>query len=126
MAVIRIAGRPGADALHVVVVAFLGQADLVLEAQNLLSVLAELAVHQVLAGQDFLDPFGEIVEHGRVVAQVRRLDEVDLRMTGRHHVGVMIDAFHQNAGEEEIGKNDDAAITQLGRVLQARLHERER
>src|SRR3546814_5673308 len=39
-------GLAGADALHVVVVALLCQADLRLEAEHLRAVLAELAVHQ--------------------------------------------------------------------------------
>ena len=46
--VIAVIGRgSGADPLHVVVMAFLGKPLLRFEAQDLLPVLAELAVHQV-------------------------------------------------------------------------------
>ncbi|MBT7700751.1 MAG: hypothetical protein HN700_10695, partial [Verrucomicrobia bacterium] len=51
--------RTGGVALDMVVVAFLAQADLVLEAQDLLAVFAHLAVHQVGAIENFLDPFGQ-------------------------------------------------------------------
>src|SRR5690606_28550797 len=46
---VMMARLAGADTLDVMVVALLSQADLRLEAQHLRSVLAELAVHQVLA-----------------------------------------------------------------------------
>src|SRR3546814_3883262 len=64
-------GLAGADALHVVVVALLRETDLGLEAEHLRAVLAELAVHQVLAVENLLHPLGEGVEHRRVVVQVR-------------------------------------------------------
>src|SRR5687767_4434863 len=44
--------RTPQNTLHVVVVAFLRQADLGFKAQDLLAVFAHLAVHQVLAGQN--------------------------------------------------------------------------
>ena len=50
----RLPVRPGADALHVMVVALLRQPDLCLKAQNLRAVLAHLAVHQVVALQNLL------------------------------------------------------------------------
>src|SRR3546814_17659066 len=59
-------GLAGADALHVVVVALLCQADLRLEAEHLRAVLAELAVHQVLAVEYLLHPLGEGVEHRQI------------------------------------------------------------
>ena len=64
VAVPVIAAVAAADALDMMVVAFLGQADLGLEADDVLPVLAQLAVHQVLSPvQDLLDPLGEGVEH---------------------------------------------------------------
>ena len=56
VAVIMILRRAGADAFHMVVVAFLLQTDLVLEAQDLLAVFAHLAVHVAGALQDLVDP----------------------------------------------------------------------
>ena len=55
----------GADALDMMVMALLRRPDLGLEAEDLLAVLAQLAVHLVLADQDLLHPLGEGVEHQR-------------------------------------------------------------
>ena len=52
----------GPDALDVVVVAFLRQADFGLEAQHLLAVLAHLAVHVAGALQDLGHPVDEGLE----------------------------------------------------------------
>ena len=125
MIVAVILGGPRADALDVMVMALLRQADLGLEAEDLLPVLAELAVHQVLAGQDLLDPLGEGVEHAGMVVEVGRLEELDLRMARRHAVGGVVDPLHQDPGEEEVGEDHDAPVAKLGGVLQARLHQRE-
>ena len=50
-----------ADTLHVMVMAFLGQADLDLEAKDLFAVFAIQAVHVVGAFQGFVDPVGESI-----------------------------------------------------------------
>src|SRR3954468_9158304 len=60
MIMIMIVGRLigiGAAAFDVMVVALLLAADFRLEAQHLFAVLAEAAIHVVLADQDLLDPF---------------------------------------------------------------------
>ena len=114
-----------ADPLDVVVVALLRQADLGLEAQHLLAVFAELAVHQVLAVQNFVHAVDEGLEHQRMVVEIGRLDEFDVGMARRDRVGGVVDALHQNAGEEEIREDDDAAEAELRRLLQRRLDERE-
>ena len=57
----------GAGALDVVVVAFLGQADFRLEAEDLGAVLAKRTVHGGLAMEDLLDAFGEGIDDARVV-----------------------------------------------------------
>ena len=49
----------GADALHVVMMAFLLKADFGFEAEHLFAVLAHLAVHVARAFQDLGDPVGE-------------------------------------------------------------------
>lgn len=89
----------GADALDVVVMACLRLADLVLEAQHLLAVFAQLAVHIVLAAQDILDPFGERVQHQRMVAEVLGFDELDPGMARGDALGCVVNPFHQNSGE---------------------------
>src|SRR3546814_5972236 len=60
--VMVMAGSAGADAFDVVVVALLGEADLGLDAQHLLAILAELAVHQVLAVEDRIHALGKSVQ----------------------------------------------------------------
>src|SRR3546814_10989667 len=103
--VMVMAGSAGADAFDVVVVALLGEADLGLEAQHLLAILAELAVRQVLAVEDLLHALGKGVQHGGVVVQIARLHELDHRVAGGDDIGVVVDALHQDAGEEEIGEH---------------------
>ncbi len=45
-------------------------------------------------------------------------------MFGGHHVGVVVDAVHQDSGKQEIREHDDAPVAQLDRVLQPRFHQR--
>ena len=123
--VMRVTVTAGADPLHMVMMTLLRQAHLDLEAQNLLAILAELAVHVVLAGQDLADPIGKGIEHHRVVVQIACLQELNLRVLRRHLVGVVVDSFDQYPGKQEVGKDDDAAITESGRMLQSGLDQRE-
>src|SRR3546814_12157135 len=59
-------GLAGAVALHVMVVALLREADLGLAAEHLRAVIAELAVHQVLAVETLRHPTGRGLGHPRV------------------------------------------------------------
>ena len=70
----------GADALDMMVMAGLRQAHFGLEADDLLPVFAHLAVHVVLAAENLAHPVGEGVEHQRVIVEILRLQELDLRM----------------------------------------------
>ena len=55
--------------------------NLGLEAEHLLAILAELAVHQVLLfTEQFAYAFGEGIQHQRVVVQIRRFDEFDVML----------------------------------------------
>ena len=67
-----------AGALGVVVVAHLRGADLVLEPQELLAILAQLAIHVVGAVEDLPHPLGERIEYQGVVVEVGRLEEFDV------------------------------------------------
>ena len=124
--VVRVAVIARAYPLHMMVMALLRQAHFDLETENLLAVLAELAVHVVLAVQDLVHAIGEGVQHHGVVVQVAGLEELDLRMLRRHPVGVVVDALDQNPCEQEVGKDDDAAIAESGRMPQPGLDQRER
>ena len=74
-----------ADALDMVVVALLRRADVALEADHLGAVLAQGAVHVDVAGGDAADALDEGLDHQRVVVEIVRLDELDLRMARRDH-----------------------------------------
>src|ERR1043166_6820035 len=97
----------GTAAADMMMVAGLHGADLVGVTHDPGAVFAELAVHHRIAGADLLDALGEGVEHARMVAQIRRLDELDRGMPRRDGVGLGIDALHQDAGEEKIVEDDD-------------------
>ena len=87
IAVARAVFQSATDAFDVVVMTFLRQADLVLEAKNLFAILAHLAVHKVLASNDLVDPVLEGREDERMIVEVTGLHELDLRMPRCHLVG---------------------------------------
>ncbi len=118
--------RAGADAFHVMVMAFLGKTDFRFEPQNLRPVFAHLAVHRVGAFQNFPQAFLERVEDLLVVVQVWRLDEFDIGMPRGDLVGIAVDSVDQDAGEQEVGEHDDPLVAKLHRVFEAGLHQRER
>ena len=63
-----------------------------------------------------------------MVAQIGRLDELDLGKAQRGGIGLGVDALHQDAGEEEIGEHDDAAKAEprgaVERGVDARMRRR--
>src|SRR5687767_10660933 len=68
-----------ADPFHVVMVALLRQADFGLKAENLRAVFAELAIHPRVAQEDVVGALDERIQHQWVVAEIGRLDQLDLR-----------------------------------------------
>ena len=72
-----------------------------------------------------MDAIRERIEHHGVVVEVAGLEEFDLRVVGRHAVGVVVDALDEHAGEQEVRKDDEAAVTESGRVTQSGLDQRE-
>lgn len=60
--------RIGTDALDVMMMAFLRQADFGLETEHLVPVFAQPAVHLVFAAQDLLHAIGKGVEDQRMIA----------------------------------------------------------
>src|SRR5512132_1726290 len=114
----------GADAAHVIVVADLRRALVGLVAQNLLPVLTEEAVHQVRPVQRFTQALDEGVDDQRMVIEIVGLDDLDVGMRRLAFVGAPIDAFDENAGEQEIREDDDAPIAEPDRMLQPLVHQR--
>ncbi len=121
---VRVGMGIGADALDVVVVALLRQADRGLVADHARAVLAQEAVHVDVARMDPLDPLDEAVEHQRVVAEVGGLEQLDLGMARRRLVGLAVDPPHQDAGEQEPGEHDDPAEAETRRALEQRIDAR--
>jgi len=126
VAVIVCVASVGANPFNMMVVAFLRPSDLGLEAQNLRAVFAELAVHLVLAREDFLHALDKNIKDERVAVEVSGLQEFDLRMAGRHRVGDTVDSFDQDAGEKKIRKNDDTLITKAHGMFETGAHQRKR
>src|SRR3546814_8972112 len=77
-----------------------------------------------LAVEDLLHALGKGVQHGGVVVQIARLHELDLRVAGGDDIGVVVDALHQDAGEEEIGEHDEALVAEPRRMLEPGLDQR--
>ena len=82
--------------LHVVMVAFLSSANVLLEAQHLGPVFAEGAIHGGVAPEHLLHSLLEGVHHQRVLPEIAGGEEVNLGMICRHPLGVLTDAAHQN------------------------------
>ncbi len=62
--------RAGADPFDMVMMAFLVEPDLRLKAQNLVAVLAHLAVHVAGALEDLVHPVNEGIDHQRMIVEV--------------------------------------------------------
>ena len=66
--------------------AFLSQTNLILEPQNLLSVLAHLAVHQSATFNNFIDAFLECLKHERMIVQISGFNELNVRIASSNFV----------------------------------------
>lgn len=115
--------QAAADTLDMVVMAFLGPADISLETQHLFAILAHLAVHHGLPFQGFAHAILKGVQHQGMIVQIARLDELDLGIAGRDFIRVGIDALHQYAGKQEIRENDDALVAEFCGMGQAGLDQ---
>ena len=107
--IVVVARRRRADPADMVMMARLRRAGVAFVADDPGAVLAQLAVHRRLAVAQFRDPLAERVEHRGMVAQIGRLDELDIGKPPRRRVARSVDALDQDAGEQEIRKDDDAA-----------------
>ncbi len=114
---------PGTDpgAAHMVMMPLLRRADGIVVPDDARAVFAELAVHRRIAGIAFVNAVEEGVDDPRVIAEIAGLDEGDLGETGGSLVGLAVDAFDQNPGEQEIRKDDDAAETEKRRTVERRV-----
>lgn len=97
----------------------------VVECQHLFAVAADAAVGGWVLARLFNDAFGEGFQHFWVIAQVAGFDELDVGVLCGDLVGEAVDAVDQDAGEQEVGRNDDAFVAQACCVGQARFDQRE-
>ncbi len=116
----------GVHPFDMMVVALLLQADFGLEPQNLRPIFAQLTIHIVGAIEDFLNAVLEGFNDIVLIVEISRLDELDVRMARCDLIGEIVDATDENAGEEEIGENDNALVAKLGGMFEARFDQRER
>ena len=100
--------QPCADAFHVMMMAHLRLAHLMLEGRKLRAILAQGAVHGRIAGKNAARPLDEGLHHQRMIVQIGRLDDLDIRMGPCRFVRRGIDALHQNPGAQKLGKDDYA------------------
>lgn len=110
---------------HVMVMAFLGPADVLLKPKHLSPVFAEGAIHRCVASQHLLHPFSEGVHHHRVIAQVTGGQEFNLGVIVGHEGGVLTNPAHQHAREQEIGHHNNAFEAQLHHMPKTGFHQGE-
>lgn len=112
------------DPLNMMVMTLLRETLLSFEAEDLLAVFAEFAVHQVLlVAQQFHHPLSKRIQHPRMVVQITNLHEIDVCVAFSHAVGVLVNAPYKNAGEQEIGEHQYALEPEARRPLQTRLYQ---
>ena len=86
----------------VMVMPLLQRTDGIVVPDDARAVFAKLAVHRRSAGFAFVDAIEKGLDDLRMVAQIAGLDERDLREAGGGGIGLGVDAFDQDAGEQEI------------------------
>jgi hypothetical protein len=102
---------------HMMVMPGLGLALGRLVADDLLTIFAKLAIHVGRAFERLLDTLQESIDDQRMVAQIGSFDELNARMLAGSRINPSMNALNQYPGEKEIGKNDDARITQAHQAL---------
>src|SRR5262245_27754001 len=78
-----------------------------------------------VAGQDLAEALGECVNDERMVVEIRRLDELDSGIKTRCLINRLIDTLDENAGEQEVGEDDDAPVTEPCGMFESREHKGE-
>ena len=115
----------GTDPLDMVVVAFLAQADLVLEPEYLLAVLAGLAVHVAGTVQDLVHPGNEGLDDQGMIVEIAGLDDGGVGIAFCGAGCRIVDPPDKNPGKEKVGEDDDAPETQPDDMIKRRCDQRE-
>ena len=111
--------------LDMVMVAFLRETNLVLEAQHLRPVFAERAVHIVVTTENFAHPVGECGDDLGMIIQISRFHEFGCGMRRSNLVGKAVDPIDQNPRKQEIGEHDHALEAKLHDMFKTWLDKRE-
>ncbi len=98
----------------------------ILECEHLFAIAAGSAIRQGRVADLLHHTLGKGFENLGMVTQIGSVDEFDLGVLRRDPVSEAVDAVDQDTREQEVGKHDHAAVTELDDVLQAGFHERER
>ena len=97
----------------------------IFERQHLTAITANPAVGRRRRAYLLHDPFGERLEHLRMVAQIACLDELFVGMFGGDLVGEPVDPVDQDARKQEIREHDDPFVGKHRNMLQTRCDQRE-
>ena len=119
-------GRCTANALDMVMVAGLRQANFGLETQHLFAIFAHLAVHHRRTFQNFGNPVFQRRDHQGMVIEIAGLDEFDIRILRGNVVGGGIDPLHQHTGKQEIREYYNSLVAKPCSMFETRLDQRER
>src|SRR6516225_8854961 len=97
------------DPAHVMVMRRLRRAGIALVADDLGAVFAELAIHRRLHFAGLADAIAKRADHIGMVAQIERLDKFGFGKETSDRLGLLVNAFDQDAGKQEIWKHDNTA-----------------
>ena len=117
--------QPSPDPFNMMMMARLRQPDLRFKAENLLAVLAHLAIHHRSALENFLKANFKSIQNQRMIIEITGLEKLDVRISLSNNIGKAVNAFHQYTCEQEVRENDNAFVSQFGSMFEARFDERE-
>jgi hypothetical protein len=101
----------GADAPDMMVVADLCGADVTFVADDLFAVFAQLAIHGVVPRERLLDTLDEGIDQQLMIVEIGRLEDFDFRVIGGGFINPVVNAAHQDSGEQKIREYDDPPVT---------------
>jgi len=99
-----------ADTFDMVMMAFLRQSDFGFETKDLFAILAHLAIHQIGTFTDLDHSVCEGFKHLWMIVEIWRFHELEFGMGCRDQIGVIIDAFDQDAGEQKIREHHNTFV----------------
>jgi len=108
-----------------VMMAFLRETNLVLEAQNLRPVFAQRAVHIVVTVKNFANTVGKCGDDLGMVVQIASLDKFGSGVRRRNLVGKAVDPVNQNPRKQKIWEHHNTLEAKLYDMFKTWLDKRE-